>query len=251
MDDEQIVDEGQAVEFVDDGMGGTVPASVQEPEAPADPLAGVPDEVRDFMQKSGFKDVGALANSYQELRREYTRSRQEPAREPEPQVQRQQTGPQDIDYEAFMDAAGGDPAVAMALLHRVIREENQQELRNVLSEFEQSKIAPLSQVAGSMYWENQASKLRNQHPDEFNKYAGEMEEMFVNDPSLAERPDGMEIAFERVLGRHALANQARSRASQINSGGRGGGRPKDVDPAQAVREAIRGAAGFGGGRDIG
>lgn len=249
MDDELNIDEGTPVEMVDDGMGGTIPAPVEEsPEENRDPWAGAPDEVRDFAQRSGFKSVEDLAKSYQELRREFTRSRQqEPAqREPEP---RRPAVPQsnEVNYEAIVDAADGDPAVALALYDQhVIGPKLQAMLDERFGDFEQTKIAPLSQVAGSMYWEGQATKLRNQHPDLFDEVAPEIEDIFVNDPSLAERPDGMTIAFERVMGRRYATERARSRASQINTGGRGS-RPggKDVDPAQAVRDAIRNAAGFG------
>lgn len=257
MDEDQIVEETEAppVELVDDGMGGKIPAPVQG-ETDSDPLAGVPDEVRDFMQKSGLKDVGELAKSYQELRREFTRRTQEERRAPEPppeppkQTQRAQT--QEVDFNALVDAADGDPAIALALYDQhVAGPRLQQMLEEALGNFEQSKIAPLSQVAGSMYWENQAARLRNQHPEEFDRYSGEIEQKFVDDPSLAERPDGMQVAFKLVMGEKALANQARSRASQINAGGRGGGRPAEIDPAQAVRDAIRGASGFGSDRNIG
>lgn len=255
MDDEQFVDEGAGVELVDDGMGGSVPAPVREDDsAPADPWSGVSDEVRDFAQRSGFKSPDDLAKSYQELRREYTRSRQqEPAPEPEPPRRPAQPSQDGVDFEAIVDAAGGDPAIALALYDQhVAGPRLQSMLEEALGNFEQSKIAPLSQVAGSMYWRNEANELRSQHPEEFDKYAGEIEDIFVNDPSLAERPDGMRVAFERVMGRHAMSRMAQSRASQINAGGRGGGRPaKEVDPAQAVRDAIRGAQGFGGDRNIG
>lgn len=251
MDDELNIEDGAPdVEYVDDGMGGTVPAPVQG-EADGDAFSGVPDEVRDFMQKSGLKDVGELAKSYQELRREFTRRTQEESRrQPEPQQEpRRPAVPQsaDINYEAIVDAADGDPAVALALYDQhVIGPKLQAMLDERFGDFEQTKIAPLSQVAGSMYWEGQATKLRNQHPDLFDEVAPEIEDIFVNDPSLAERPDGMTIAFERVMGRRYATERARSRASQINTGGRGS-RPggKEVDPAQAVRDAIRNAAGFG------
>lgn len=255
MDDEQFVDEGAGVELVDDGMGGSVPAPAREDDgAPADPWAGVSDEVRDFANRSGFKSPDDLAKSYQELRREYTRSRQqEPAPEHEPPRRPTQPSQDGVDFEAIVDAAGGDPAIALALYDQhVAGPRLQSMLEEALGNFEQSKIAPLSQVAGSMYWRNEANELRSQHPEEFDKYAGEIEDIFVNDPSLAERPDGMRVAFERVMGRHAMSRMAQSRASQINAGGRGGGRPaKEVDPAQAVRDAIRGAQGFGGDRNIG
>ena len=256
MDDEQVFDDsGADVELVDDGMGGSVPAPAREDDtAPADPWSGVSDEVRDFAQRSGFKSPDDLAKSYQELRREYTRSRQqEPTPEPEPPRRPAQPSQDGVDFEAIVDAAGGDPAIALALYDQhVAGPRLQSMLEEALGNFEQSKIAPLSQVAGSMYWRNEANELRSQHPEEFDKYAGEIEDIFVNDPSLAERPDGMRVAFERVMGRHAMSRMAQSRASQINAGGRGGGRPaKEVDPAQAVRDAIRGAQGFGGDRNIG
>lgn len=259
MDDEQFVDEGAGVELVDDGMGGSVPASMQDQSSDdSDPWRGVPDEVRELAQKKGFKSVSDIARSYQEMERSHTRLSQQMAesrREQEPEPSRRPTQPsQDgVDFEAIVDAAGGDPAIALALYDQhVAGPRLQSMLEEALGNFEQSKIAPLSQVAGSMYWRNEANELRSQHPEEFDKYAGEIEDIFVNDPSLAERPDGMRVAFERVMGRHAMSRMAQSRASQINAGGRGGGRPaKDVDPAQAVRDAIRGAQGFGGDRNIG
>lgn len=257
MDDEQFVDEGPGVELVDDGMGGSVPAPAREDDgAPADPWAGVSDEVREFAQRSGLKSVDDLANSYQELRREFTRRTQEDSRrEPEPEPQRRPTQPSSdgVDFEAIVDAAGGDPAIALALYDQhVAGPRLQSMLEEALGNFEQSKLAPLSQVAGSMYWRNEANELRREYPEEFDKYSSEIEQKFIEDPSLAERQDGMRLAFKMVMGERAMSRMAQSRASQINAGGRGGGRPaKEVDPAQAVRDAIRGAQGFGGDRNIG
>ena len=257
MDDEQIVDDaGADVELVDDGMGGRVPAPVADTESPADPWAGVPEDVREDIERSGFKNVGDLAKSYKELRREFTQQRQQESRyqrEPEQEPRQQQAPPpsQQFSISDYMDAANGDEIVAMELMRQTMAREFEEKMEARFNQFAQERLEPLSQIVGGQYWQNEVRSLQAEYPDEFNKYRGDVEQKFIDDPSLAERQDGMRIAFKLVMGEKAMANQARSRAQQINSGGRGGGRKTDVDPAEAVRQAIRGAQGFGGDRNIG
>lgn len=187
MDEDQIVDEPHVEhELVDDGMGGF---AVQEPEPDAVQEDGTVDwdrfgpGVAELAEKKGWKSIEDMANGYKGAERELTRRAQQQARQPEQEYQEprqpQQRGgggqQAPVDFEALVDAADGDPALALALYDQhVAGPRLQSMLQEALGQFEQTKLAPLSQVTGSMYWKNEANALRETYGEDFDRYSDEV-----------------------------------------------------------------------------
>lgn len=239
----------------DDGLGGVIPEQAdqdgQQTEQQAQQVVEAPaldwGEYDGLAQQRGWKAPGDVAKSYANLEPAYSRSQQELAamrREMEERdryiaevnayLQQQGQQPQQPDQWA------GDVDPQVAALQAQIAEMQRQQQQWM--EQQQGLIAPV--VTG---WQQQqvdarARDLAAQNPD-YLQEIDEARRTVLADPNSAD-PELVELAFLAAVGRRqveeARGQQARAAGQTLDVGARG---PQEtqVDQADAIRDAIRGA----------
>jgi hypothetical protein len=246
-----------------------------------DPFAALGPEVQEWARQKGWKSLDDMATSGRELERELGRrgaeredgyeSIQQELAELRRQVQ--EGAPSEVagpaaadgdlfapfrltrnDYDQIVEVADGDPGrVAQVLMEQVITPGLDQVLgamyQRMSEEFGgalQETTAPMGKMLGDIHWRNEAARLRQTYGGEFDQVAPDAISAMKADPALLRRPDGLEIATERLIARRAAqdrARRARSSEGDTLTGGRkeGGHRRSDGDELESIRRGIASA----------
>lgn len=253
-----------------------------------DPWEGFDDDARAVAEAKGWKSPAEMAKSYKELETHLGKRDAEKDEELEAlrrdlaatqqaiqglgQQGGQQQPPADraaaveelfapIDYRALDEASGGDTATAIAIYHEQVSMPRMRQALTLLGEEilenVQGQVGGVSQkvdrIGGTLSYQEQARQIARQHPRRFQQYQEDVVREMKGDPSLADRNDGMLIAFNRVLARKVAEEDAAGRAGDegealiggATPNGRGGRRPeRDIDAE--IRAGIESAMPFAG-----
>lgn len=240
-------------------------------EDAADPW-GSPEAAR-FAQQKGWTTPADVTKAYRELESKLgQRQDPQPAVPPEltqviqnqqailqqlaqerAQQQQNQMDAQLVDFEEAAQSPEFDPGRAMnyiayefvpQMMHAVrqqavqeARDQILQELRPALGQVEQ-----VASVVGRTQLTSEAQTIRDRiGPDLFLAVGDRAGDLYAQDPT-----GGLEAAFARAIGEHHVREAAQARRDAAAGGALQGGRgPQPAqtqrqDPAQAVRDAIRG-----------
>lgn len=206
--------------------------------------------LRQRMQSLGSERERALEDEIAALRQEIQQLRQpEPmASDPELEVvdfgqllnEQDWTEGNALNYLAYQLV----PAMIKGYVDRSLRQFREQELVP-LREYE---LRPLQQVMSTAQLRDQAERLLNIYPNDFQDLMGRTEEIYRSTKALHNLPDGLEIAMARAkIERDArLAAQGRrdaAAAGDLGGGTRGPAPEPEPDAGLALRAALKRVGG--------
>jgi hypothetical protein len=227
-----------------------------------DPWTALGEEAADLRQKKGWKDPAELVKAYRELESQRGREGDELGRlqqrlqeyeeylgqlEEERQGQQAPATPeQGFDWDTVGQALEQNPGGTMAwYTANVIGPMVEKLLEERLGELRKSEIEPIGQMMGSLHWEREAQRLRGVYGDDFAELSDQVIAELRRDQSLAQRADGMELAYAKIHGakqaRAAAERRRAAGATTLDSSSRA--QRTAESQAEAIRRAIREAGG--------